>query len=291
MPPPPAGTRRRPAARAWRRCTTPSRTSRRTSAAPGPVTIYFDSAGNRLRRPEVRLTPQDHGGRRRRHDLLPARRHGSGRHRLPELLRHQCRSAGCRGGRGALVIQAAGGPGSLAPRKVYERARDTATPVRVPNVRWIAGGVRRAGRASRSTATGCASPATSAWRLQPMPQKRSIASITFDATTAGLTWSPNPNRFSVSNANGVAITDMTSDGQPGPPRSSRSPSPRGAFEGGESFDFGESVFAPIQGIDAGGSGPLPRHEDHRHLDNGRPSPAGAWRSRSCRSTTSLASAW
>ena len=40
-----------------------------------------------------------------------------------------------------LVLQAAGGPGSLSPQQVYTRLEETATPVPLPNERWVAGTV------------------------------------------------------------------------------------------------------------------------------------------------------
>ena len=79
-----------------------------------------------------------------------------------------------------------------------------------------------------------------------LPRGRSVASITFDTTKPGLTWSANPNRFSVSNAQGVAITDMTWVTSPDTTQFTITFAP-GTFKGGESFDWGMSVFAPDQG--------------------------------------------
>jgi hypothetical protein len=91
------------------------------------------------------------------------------------------------------TVQAAGGPGSISPRKLYNRLEQTATPIWLPNVRRVAGGF-----------TGpVAFPVNKDWvrytgdfsvQVLPLPPKRSVASITFDVTAAGLTFNPNPAR-------------------------------------------------------------------------------------------------
>jgi hypothetical protein len=119
--------------------------------------------------------------------------------------------------------------------------------VRVPNERGLAGAF--AGPIAFSVNRDW-TRFTGDFSLQtlPLPKKRSIASITFDTskTPAGLTWSQNTNRFSVSNANGVTFADMTIAISPDSTQFTITFAP-GTFLGGDSFDFGESVFTPIEG--------------------------------------------
>jgi hypothetical protein len=71
-----------------------------------------------------------------------------------------------------------------------------------------------------------------------------VASISFDATTPGLTFSANPNRFSIGTTNSVQITDVTAV----PTGSVWTLNfAEGSFGRGDEFTFGMSVFAPIEG--------------------------------------------
>ncbi len=210
-------------------------------SSPGPVTHYLDSQGNRLRRPDVRKVPQLTAADGVDTTFFGFDADGNG---YPNFFGTSAAAPDAAAVAG-LVIQAAGGPGSISPRKLYDRLEQTATPMWLPNVRWIAGGF--AGPVAFSINkdwvryTGDFSV-----QVLPLPPKRSVASITFDVTAAGLTFNPNPARFSVSNAQGVAITDMNWVVSPDATRFTIAFAP-GAFKGGESFDFGESVFSPLQG--------------------------------------------
>jgi Subtilase family len=213
-------------------------------SAPGPVTIYFDGAGNRLRRPEVRFTPQVTAADGVDTTFFPPGGSDPDGTGFPNFFGTSAAAPDAAAVAG-LVIQAAGGPGSIAPRKVYERLEKTATPVWLPNNRWtagtFAGPVAVAINKDWVRYTGDFSV-----EVQPMSPHRSVASITFDVSRIGLHFSLNPNRFSVSNGQGVAITDMTWTVSPDQTKFTIAFAP-GALKGKESFDFGESVFAPIQG--------------------------------------------
>jgi hypothetical protein len=215
-------------------------------SSPGPVTIYFDDQGQRLRHPDVRIEPQLTAADGVDTTFFPpggGDPDGSG---FPNFFGTSAASPDAAAVAG-LVIQAAGGPGSISPRRVYERLEHTATPVWVPDVRGIAGAF--AGPVAFSINrdwtrfTGNFSVEVSS-----LPKKRSIASITFDTTNTdtGLTWNPNPNRFSVSNANGVSFADMAIGFNAAATQFTISFT-AGSLTSGDSFDFGESVFTPIQG--------------------------------------------
>jgi hypothetical protein len=77
-----------------------------------------------------------------------------------------------------------------------------------------------------------------------------VSSVAFDTTGTGLIWSTNPNRFHVGPANGVTRDDMTftvqnnADLTAGVMTINFAP---GTFAAGDSFRFGMSVFANIEG--------------------------------------------
>jgi hypothetical protein len=215
-------------------------------SSPGPVTIYFDDQGRRLSRPDVRIEPQLTAADGVDTTFFPpggGDPDGTGH---PNFFGTSAASPDAAAVAG-LVIQAAGGPGSISPRNVYARMENTATPVLVADVRGIAGAF--AGPVAFSINrdwtrfTGNFSV-----EVGPLPKKRTVASITFDTTgtDALLTWNPNPNRFSVSNANGVSAADMAISFANGSTAFTITFAP-GSLASGDSFDFGESVFTPIQG--------------------------------------------
>jgi hypothetical protein len=144
----------------------------------------------------------------------------------------------------ALVLQAAGGPGSLSPLRVYRRLERTATPIPLPN--------------DRSFSAATAGPVSfditgdfTRWdrdfglSVQGEP-RRSVSSISFDATATGLTWNPNPNRFAVGEMDGVNPTDITHAVSADASTLTLGFSPK-SFRSGDSFRFGESIFTPAQG--------------------------------------------
>jgi hypothetical protein len=146
----------------------------------------------------------------------------------------------------ALVLQAAGGPGTLRPGRLYRQIQRTATPIPVPNDRdWaaaFAGPVR-------FTASGDWTRWSRYFGLEVVPfTSHAVQSVSFNTadTSTGLVFSTNPNRFNVGPADGVSQADMTWATSPDQKTFTVTFAP-GAFAGGDSFRFGMSVFTPSEG--------------------------------------------
>lgn len=207
-------------------------------SAPGPVTIYFDTQGNRLASPEVRAVPQLTAADGVDTTFFGFDSDGNG---WPNFFGTSAAAPNAAAS-AALVLQAAGGPQSLSPSRLYRQLQDGATPMLLPNSRLFASAaagpvrLRLSGDWTRQNHYFNLSVARGAGH--------SIAAITFDATPASLRWSANPNRFNIGVSNGVADGDIT-----------RTPSGSvytlqfapGKFGPSGAFSFGMSVFNPIQG--------------------------------------------
>jgi hypothetical protein len=212
-------------------------------SSPGPVTIYFDSQGNRLGRPQLRQTPQITAADGVDTTFFPPGGSDPDGTGFPNFFGTSA-AAPDAAAVGALVLQAAGGPGSLSPQKLYSILEDTATPIRLANVRWVAGTF--AGPMAFSVNADWTRWTSDFSLAMDASNKRKVASVTFDTSKIGLSWSTNPNRFSVSNAVGVSLSDMTWTTSPDQTQFTVTFA-KGTFSGGDSFDFGMSVFAAIQG--------------------------------------------
>jgi Subtilase family len=212
-------------------------------SSPGPVTIYFDDQGNRLARPEIRLTPQLTAADGVDTTFFGFDSDGNG---FPNFFGTSA-AAPDAAAVAALVLQAAGGPGSLNPRQLYDVMEDTATPMHVPNVRWVAGAeANEVAFSANKDWTRFTGNFTLAVEGGP---SRKVHSITFDAAPAGLNWSKNPNRFSVSDPIGIGvdISNMTRTVSADGTKFTITFAP-GTFVGGNSFDWGMSVFSPLEGF-------------------------------------------
>jgi hypothetical protein len=212
-------------------------------SSPGPVTIYFGLDGQRLREPEVRFTPQITAadGVDTTFFIPGDDPDGDG---FPNFFGTSAAAPDAAAVAG-LVLQAAGGPGSLSPQQVYRRLEETATPMWVPNERWVAGTL--AGpvfftinadwtRWSRDFSVN----------VPLIFGRHSIRTITLDTSPIGLTFNKNLNRFSVGDSTGVTFADMTPSVSADATKFTITFAP-GKLSSGTAFDFGLSVFAPIQG--------------------------------------------
>ncbi|HXP66068.1 MAG TPA: S8 family serine peptidase, partial [Steroidobacteraceae bacterium] len=201
---------------------------------------YFDTEGNRLRHPDVRAVPQLTGA-----DGVDTTFFGGSDPDGTGFQNFFGTSAAAPdvAAVGALVLQAAGGSGSLAPHALYSRLQETASPIALPD--------------DRSIASATAGPvmllmngedwvrSNTYFQLSVgSDSKHFVSSITFDATKPGLTWSTNPNRFSIGDTNSVQITDVTATVNGFVWTLQFAP---GSFGRGDEFTFGMSVFAPIEG--------------------------------------------
>jgi subtilase family protein len=209
-------------------------------SSPGPTTIYFDGNGNRLSTPEVRFTPQITAGDGVDTTFFGFDSDGNG---LPNFFGTSA-AAPDAAAVATLLIQAAGGPGSLSPSAIYSALQKTATAVPLPD--------------NRQTATASVGPVTfsaqgdwTRWHdyfglAVQASTNASVSTMSFDTTPTGLVWSLNPNRFHVGSANGVTASDITFTVSPDQTRFTLQFA-SGAFAAGDAFRFGMSVFAPIEG--------------------------------------------
>jgi subtilase family protein len=215
-------------------------------SAQGPVTILFDNDGNRLKKADVRPVPQITAGDGVDTTFFPP---GGGDPDLTGFPNFFGTSAAAPDAAGvaALMLQAAGGPGSLTPDRVYKEMQGTATRVRLAK--------------DRTTASGVAGPVAISLSgdfvrlfhyfgvgVQP-GVSGTVSKIAFDVTNTptGLTWSQNPNRFNVDPAGDVAQAQVTPSVSPDSKVLTLTFAPTANFGGGKSFHFGESVFTPIEG--------------------------------------------
>lgn len=209
-------------------------------SAPGPVTIYFDNNGNTLAQPVVRAVPQITAADGVDTTFFGFDSDGNG---LPNFFGTSA-AAPDAAATAALVLQAAGGPGSLTPAALYKVLQNTATPIPVPN--------------SRTSASAVAGPVVFnikgdwvRWAndfgiiLEPQAQA-AISTVVLDTASTGLTFSLNLARFHVGDSKGVTLADVTPAVSSDAKKYTLTFKP-GAFVPGESLRFGTSIFNPLQG--------------------------------------------
>jgi hypothetical protein len=211
-------------------------------SSPGPTTIYFDGNGNRLKSPDIRRTPQISAadGVDTTFFFDSDDRDGTG---FPNFFGTSAAAPNA-AAVATLMLQAAGGSGSLSPSAIYSTLQNTATAIPLPD--------------NRQTATASAGPVSfsaqgdwTRWHdyfglAVQASTSATVRSVVFDTTPTGLVWSLNPNRFHVGTANGVSPSDMTFTVSPDQTRFTLQFA-AGALAAGDAFRFGMSVFAPIQG--------------------------------------------
>ncbi len=209
-------------------------------SSPGPATIYLDVNGNRLEEPQIRFVPQITAADGVDTTFFGFDSDGNGR---PNFFGTSA-AAPDAAAVGALVIQAAGGPGSIRPQSLYRTLQATATPVPLPNDRSHSdaqiGPLRFFARGDWTR-----------WKnyfgfALDEDSRQSVTSIVLDLANTGLIWSSNRNRFNVGDTNGIVDADITRTVSADQKIMTLSFAPS-VFHGGRFFRFGMSVFNPIQG--------------------------------------------
>jgi hypothetical protein len=209
-------------------------------SSPGPVTILFDDNGDRLAAPEIRAVPQITAVDGVDNTFFGDDRDANGH---PNFFGTSA-AAPDAAGVAALVLQAAGGPGSLAPADLYAVIQQTATPIPLPNKR------------DRSHAK--AGPVTlsihgdwtrwSNYFELTLDKKASsnVASIVLNTTdTYHLLFNTVLTRFYLGDSHGVQRDDITYtvDDEA---HKAHLEFAAGSFRPGEHFHFGDSVYDPTQ---------------------------------------------
>ncbi|HYL71109.1 MAG TPA: S8 family serine peptidase, partial [Candidatus Dormibacteraeota bacterium] len=172
-------------------------------SSPGPVTIYTDTQGGRLSQPEVRFTPQLTAADGVDTTFFGFDADGNG---LPNFFGTSA-AAPDAAAVGALALEAAGGSGSLSPRQLYARLQATATPIALPNQRWVAGTI--AGPLTFTINADWTRWGRDFTAALGGEGRHAVSSITLDVAPIGLTFNPNPNRFNVGASSGVTMADIT----------------------------------------------------------------------------------
>jgi Subtilase family len=169
--------------------------------SPGPVTIYFDANGKRLSAPEIRLKPEVAGV-----DGVITTFFGFPYYNYPFAFFGTSAAAPTVSGVVALMLQAAGGPGSLDVNTVKAALENSAQP-RTSTPEMAQGlGANSSGFVA-VTALGQAYFGTDYLTLNYFGVPgQSIESLTIDGTAAGLVF--DTTAFAVGTAAGVNASDV-----------------------------------------------------------------------------------
>ena len=207
-------------------------------SSPGPVTILFDRFGNRLPRPEIRPVPQITAVDGVDTTFLGTDTDGDG---FPNFFGTSAATPDA-GAVGLLVIQSAGGPGSIRPDDVYERIQDTATPVPLSSDRTHA--FAKAGPVFAS-ANGDFPSQTDYWRLTVDRTARTVSSVSINLTAPNMIWIPRgPFGFNLGTTKGLLPTDVTASVSADLTTLTLTFKP-GTFGAGDEVTFGNFIVPPF----------------------------------------------
>jgi len=213
-------------------------------SSPGPVTILFDKKGNRLDEPDIRHVPQITAADGVDTTFFGFDIDGNG---FPNFFGTSA-AAPDAAGVAALMLQSAGGPGSIEPDDLYERLQHTATRMPLSINRTIAAAF--AGPLV-AVANGDFPREPNYWQLGVAPfVKDTIKSVTINLTNANMLFS-NPaggTGFHIGALHGISASDVTVS------RSADRTSltltfAAGKFGAGDSITFGNFAFPtqlPVQ---------------------------------------------
>jgi hypothetical protein len=199
-------------------------------SSPGPVTIFFDDQGNRLRFPEVRDVPQITA-------IDGVDTTFFGRFFGTSAAAPDAAAVG------ALVIQASGGPGSIEPQDVYREMQKTASAIPLSRIRNLSGTFVGPVVAA---ANGDDTRFQQYFNVGALDSRHSVQSVSFDATPTGLIFNPAANRFHLGTTSGISASNITPSYSPDSETLTLNFAP-GTFHAGSFFTFGASIFNPVQG--------------------------------------------
>lgn len=210
----------------------------------GPVTIYFDNNGNRLKKPEIRHVPQITAvdGVDISWPIDPkVDVDGTGFANFFGTSAAAPNAAAV----GALVLQSAGGPGSLSPEMLYKRLQHTATRVPLSINRALSGALSGPVVA---TIQGNLTYSTDYFYLGVLPiTGRSVKSISISLAESNLLFAQFDGVFSLGETNGILPADITQTLSPDYKTLTLSFFP-GRFRAGDSLTFGMPAYDPHFGI-------------------------------------------
>jgi hypothetical protein len=209
-------------------------------SSDGPVTIYLDSNGNRLKKPEIRQVPQITAvdGVDTSYPLDPALDiDHTGFYNFYGTSAAAPNAAAV----AALVLQSAGGPGSLTPERIYQRLQRTATPVPLSIDRALSGAL--AGPVVAAV-QGNLTYSDGYFYLGVLPiTARSVTSVSISLTHPDLFFAQYDGVFNLGETNGISPAEIKQTLSPdwGTLKLSFQP---GKFRAGDSVSFGMPAWAP-----------------------------------------------
>ena len=196
--------------------------------SPGPVTVYFDANDNRLSTPVVRQKPEVSGV-----DGVLTTFFGSPYYNAPFGFFGTSAAAPSVAGVAALMIQAAGGPGSVAPTAVKSALEASGQP-RNSTVEQTSSTVSTPGGKVIATALGQTYFGTNYFTVS-YTGTTTIPQITIDGTAAGLVF--DTTQFALGTLNGISASGITVVSPSTSTSKFTLQFARGAFKNGTSFQF------------------------------------------------------
>lgn len=206
----------------------------------GPSVVYFDSAGNPLAEPEVRQVPQITSVDGSNNTFFGGNdAEGDG---FPNFFGTSAAAPNA-AGIAALVLQAAGGPGSLSPQELYSALQNTAVDIPFDAdtdfSKVVIGPLTVTGNGDSSNASS-SDPNFFKITLAPSATGETVAQVVIDLTAAGLVFDTSEDvgfPFTLGTLVGVNASDVTVQVADDTPVLTLTFAP-GSFGPGDSVSFG-----------------------------------------------------